>query len=94
MSFGRSSDPHSPLWVFLSFLFFSVCMCVCVFVGGGSPCKYHPLCAGTHHRWSGARAPCGHRIPISGCLHALCETGSSESVNRCECARVCVFVCV
>ena len=73
MSFGRSSDPCGPLWVFLSF-FFCVCWCVCVWKGGGSPCKYHPLCVGTRHRWSGARAPCGHRIPISVCLRALWGT--------------------
>ena len=62
-------------FVGISFFFFlCVLVCVCVWKGGGSPCKYHPLCVGTRHRWSGARAPCGHRIPISVCLRALWGT--------------------
>lgn len=56
--------------------------------GGGSPCKYHPLCVGTRRRWSGARAPCGHRIPISVYLFCV-RLGGTESVTL-----VCVCVCV
>lgn len=61
----------------------SLCACMCVRASVcASPCKYHPLCVGTRHRWSGARAPCGHRIPISVCLPALCvRLGGSESVT-------------
>lgn len=87
MSFGRSSDPCSPLWVFL-FFFFSFCVCVCVCVAlGASSWKYHLLCVGTSHRWSGARAPCGQRIPISVYLHAFLR---NRECNSWVCVRVCV----
>lgn len=66
----RSEQPFVGISFIYFFIFFA-CMCV---EGGRSLCKYHPLCVGTRHRWSWARAPCGHRIPISVCVCALCET--------------------
>lgn len=93
----RSKRPFVGISFFLSFFpsfffFFKfVCVCDCGrkgSSGGGSPCKYHPLCVGTCRRWSGARAPCGHRIPISVYLFCV-RLGGTESVTL-----VCVCVCV